>query len=224
MRPEDDAPLEPYREAIRRYGAGFEALLWNSVASQEARFAQLALEVDLTTGVLADMGCGRADLVGYLDREGVARGAYIGVEAIAQLAETARSQLQVSGVTDASIIEADFAGDRGLIGRLVRTRGVRTVYFSGSLNTFDPAIALEILGEAWEAIADAPGGTLVFNFLSSSRPASDRDRPARRWDTPSMLSWALDRTPFVVFRQGYLADNDATIVMRSPRAPEPDGA
>lgn len=213
--------LKPYRDAVDTLGVGFDALLWRSPEAQRARFEVARRIAKLRGRVVADLGCGRGDFLHHLRAKGHAPSLYVGVEGIAELGEAARADLAPEGLTPASpaeVILGDFVHDASLPDRLVAERGVSVFALSGSLNTLDQPDAVGVLGRLFDALAPVPGGVLVFNFLSSHNLAgrTTADPPARRFDTPSMVAWALSRTPLVRFRNDYLAGHDATIAMRVP--------
>ena len=221
---ESDAPsyLRPYQEAVAQHGPRFESLLWRNRDFQRTRFAVLVDAVDLTGRVVADMGCGNADLAEFLATHHVPLKRYIGVEGVPALAESSRSRIAALGVAG-DIVEADFAA-ADLFTTLHAEHGVDVVMFSGSLNTFEQASALGVLDRAWSALAcdnPADGGALVFNFLSTDGPkppSNDPTDPARRFDPGQMLAWARTKTPRVVFRQDYLDGHDAMIALLPPTA------
>lgn len=205
--------LEPYRRAVERMGPRFEALLWNSPATQAARFAAMADSVELMGRIVADLGCGRADLLGWLHAEGIQYGRYIGVDAIPELLEASRAKAADEMLPEAVFVKADFVSEPDIFKRLTVEHQADVLLFSGSLNTLDEDLALEVLGRAWEGVSRMQGGVLAFNFLSSCREGMEG--PAKRFDVHKVFRWALERTPLVVFRQDYLADHDATVVMRA---------
>ena len=209
--------LEPYRLAVEHGGPGFESLLWNSKAGQEARFRVVRDTVDLTGRVVADLGCGRADFAAHLHHTGVEYGRYVGVEALPDLLAFCRDRAAKEPLPECIWLEGDFVSDHGLFKALVRTHGVDTLVFSGSLNTLEQPSALDVLGRAWDAISPVRDGALVYNFLSSMtrRGPHEDTGPAKRYDTPAMIGWALDRADSVALRQDYLGAHDATIVMRT---------
>lgn len=206
--------LEPYRKAVADGGATFESLLWKNRDYQQLRFAVFADSIDLTGRVVADMGCGRADLAVWLHAQGIEFGGYVGVEGVAELAAAAREEIAQHGIDSCEIVEADFAADSELAASLVRSRGVDTILFSGSLNTFDEDDAIAVLERTFAALSR--GGVLAFNFLSDQRrEPRAATGPANRFDTVRLTAWALKQTESVVLRHDYLRDHDATIVMRS---------
>jgi len=213
-----DSPyLEPYREAVELRGSGFEALLWRSREFQERRFQTIVEMAPPSGRVCADLGCGRADLLSWMEREGVSRGRYVGVEGIPELARYCRARIADEKLADAEIIDADFAGDAGVFESLVRDRGVDMMVFSGSLNTFDEKHALRVLDRAWAAFESRTGSVLVFNFLSTFHPpgANPKPRPAHRFNPVRMLDWSLRRTRLTRLCHDYLGGHDATIAMQT---------
>lgn len=206
--------LDPYRKAVAGFGASFEALLWNSREAQRARFAAIIDTVDPAGRIIADMGCGRADLLAMMAREAIPYAGYVGVEAIDELLEFSRQRAGQEHFEEAEFIAGDFASDPGLFDRLVAELSVDTLVFSGSLNTFGPELAEQTLTRAWQALAQTPGGVLAFNFLSDRHTVPAPTGPARRFDTLGMIRWAFERTPIVAVRHDYLASHDCLIVMR----------
>lgn len=150
--------LAPYLDAAAEYGAGFGALLWASPKTQRARFEAIHGAIDLDGRSILDAGCGRADFLDYLLRQGVRPAEYQGIEAIEPLACAA----EMRGWPAAQIIRADFVRDPGCL-----FTGSEVVIFSGSLNTLDDREFYSTLGHAFHAASDA----LVFNFLSSNHLA-----------------------------------------------------
>ena len=224
--------LEPYKQAVRTGGTGFESLLWRSRAFQETRFkvlcevaaAGLSSETEpaslkaLDGRVVADMGCGRADMLAWLVAHRVDHRRYFGVEAITDLAEACRERIKAESLPEAEIIESDFASDTGIFGSLVRNRGVELFFFSGSLNTFEQDRAQFVIERAWAAVHEAGEGGVggvVFNFLSDlvRDPPSEDTGPARRFDTMAMLQFAASLSGRVSLRHDYLQGHDATIGM-----------
>ncbi|MEL6498903.1 MAG: hypothetical protein AAF937_11315 [Planctomycetota bacterium] len=217
--------LEPYRRAVDEMGPGFEALLWRSRDFQQVRFRVLIETAAagltpfdskttanaLKNRVIADLGCGRADMLAWLDEHRVPFGRYIGVEAIPELVNA--STTRTSGRDDAEIIEADFAGDDDLFLSLVRSHSAEVFLFSGSLNTFEQPAALAVVERAFDAIRNQPAGAVVFNFLSSLMPNAPADDtgPAHRFDTHAVAAFAASLSSAYTVRHDYLRGHDATI-------------
>lgn len=220
-RPDAESPyLEPYREAVEAHGTGFGSLLWHSREYQSVRFATIAQMADPFGRVVADLGCGRADLLAWLHGEKIEYGRYVGVEGIAELVRFCRARAIDEKLPDAEFLELDFAADPDVFTTLVTSHKVELIVFSGSLNTFDEAHATAVLDRAWKAISTVRDGVLVFNFLSTRHPpgVNADPRPAHRFDPIRLLEWALDRTRLTQLRHDYLQGHDATIAMRSVQA------
>lgn len=216
--------LDPYRDAVDSGGPSFEALLWRNREFQLARFRVLIeaaaaglspLWKEVTAGalaskVIADLGCGRADLLTWLRTQRVLFGRYIGVEAIPEFAEASRA---ITSAADSLVVEADFADDPDLFAALVRSHGTEVFLFSGSLNTFEQADAQRVIERAFRAVEHLPAGAVVFNFLSSLSPnaGTDNTGPAKRFDTHELTAFAASLSPAFMLRHDYLRGHDATI-------------
>jgi SAM-dependent methyltransferase len=201
-KPDDPIPfyLYPYHEARQQGAKGFDALLWASREGQRIRFEVIARSCPLTGRKLLDVGCGRADLLGYLLESGIAPAHYTGMEMIPASARAARRKRYER----CTIVAADF------VRQPERLRvGADVVIFSGTLNTLSRPQFYGALRAAWEAA----GEWLVFNFLSS-----------RAWCGENWLSWhrrssvlefcrSLGGEP--TFEEGYL-EGDCTIAVRRP--------
>jgi SAM-dependent methyltransferase len=217
---EGDRPyLDPYLKAAEDFGPGFEALLWQSPKAQRLRFRAIAQMAPVEGRVLADIGCGNADLLTDLHRRGRAPAGYLGVDAVPATLAHARAQVRDAGIGHARFFGDDFVRDEGLAERLVAREGADTVVFCGSLNTLPQPEAVAILARFWGALRAKPDGALVFNFLSDrhDRARTPAAPPAVRFDAVDMVHWALDQTPLVTFRHDYLGGHDATVCMRVGR-------
>lgn len=199
-----DAYLDPYREAVDRFGATFDATLWNSREFQRLRFEVLRGLVDLEGLTLLDAGCGLGDLCEHLHERNVQLARYVGVDGVPEIVSAAQQR----GLPRAEFHCRDFVADD----EALRLGEPDIIFFSGSLNTLPEETARRVAQRAWEAARRG----IVFNFLSSRASAPWRERdtgPARRFDTLDWLDWALGATSQVQFRQDYLAGHDATIGM-----------
>jgi hypothetical protein len=206
--------LAPYARAVAAHGTGFGALLICDRQWQEARFAVFANAIGLHGRRVADLGSGRADLLAWLAREGVACGSYVAVEAVPELHHYAIARHQQEDL--AKFVFADFVRDTELFPRLIDEYQLDVLLFSGSLNTLAEADALAVLERAWVALAGKPGAVLGFNFLAGGDAWSRPQTGLPRRDTRRWFAWACDRTPLVIFCQHYLGAHDATIVMIQP--------
>ena len=214
------AHLKPYKEAVQRFGACFEATLWASEKHQRTRFEVLVDECPFAGVSVLDAGCARAELMAYLGERGISPRLYAGIEGVHELANAARERLKHCAIPSV-VVEGDFVADAGLLARVAKAAGAAgdaegradVVVFSGSLNTLKTEAAIRVLDRAWPVARRA----LVFNFLSDC--CTDEIRggdtgPAHRFDTVRVLAWALTRTTRVRFRQDYFpGGHDATVVM-----------
>ncbi|MEM1072482.1 MAG: hypothetical protein AAGB48_02035 [Planctomycetota bacterium] len=230
-------PLEPYRRAVEASGPGFDALLWRNKAYQEIRFkvllevaatglagpTELGTILRLEGRTVIDIGCGVADLAGWIRSIGLEVGGYIGVEGVPELAAASRARMPGLGFQRDAVIEADFAQDDALFDRLAASSPGCVFVFSGSLNTFEVAGATGVIERAHRAVlrsvdangsgrADRSGG-VVFNFLSAGlgAPENSDTGPAHRFDALEMLRHFADAGTRSIFRRDYLGAHDATI-------------
>jgi len=204
----DPAYLRPYREAVQSFGASsFEATLWNSREKQVRRFEVIAEMVNLHGRVVLDAGCGVGDFAAFMNEREIQYARYIGLEALEPVAVEARKR----GIDEASFEVVDFARDVRAFEQFKSAPGVDVIVFSGSLNTLDEFLVMQVLERAWAAAKEM----LVFNFLSTRHAGSagQSAEPARRFDPIRMLDWALEKTARVQFRQEYFDGHDATVGM-----------
>ncbi len=201
--------LKPYLTAAERYGAGFGTLLWASPKTQAVRFDAL---VRAATGAalrgrrVLDVGCGRADLLDHLRRRRVVPGAYLGIEAVADLADAAGRK------GDAAIVRGDFVREP----QLMREAAADVVLISGSLNTMDAGSFYRCVAAAF----DAAGDVLAFNFLASPALAAS---PHLTWHRPAdVRAFAATLSDRVAFWDDYLA-GDATVSLRKNDEPRRHG-
>jgi SAM-dependent methyltransferase len=196
--------LQPYLNAAERHGAGFGALLWASPETQATRFDAIERLGRLQGKSVLDVGCGRADLLGYLLGRGVRPAEYTGIEAVAELASAAVGNCAGARVP-ARIIRADFLREP-----LRLFVGADVVVFSGSLNTVDDGPFYDTVRRAFEATAD----TVVFNFLCSPYLAGAE---YLRWRRPSdVLGYCWQLTRDVRTLEDYL-QGDFTVAIRANR-------
>jgi SAM-dependent methyltransferase len=200
----DKAYLQPYREAVERYGAGFQATLWNSPDAQALRFDVMIGLVDLEGRAVLDVGCGHGDFAARLIERRVSFARFVGVDAVTEMVEAARARR----LERCEFICGDAVADPAVLG----SGEPDFVCISGTLNTMEEQTARRLVGSAFAAASRA----VVFNFLSSlDHPRfADRDpAPARRFDPLHWLDFALGLSTRVTFTQAYLDGHDATILV-----------
>src|SRR6188474_1262466 len=110
---------EVYDEKIERYGCTAPAVGWNSVESQEMRFAQLLKVVDRSVSFsINDYGCGYGALADYL-RKGGYSFRYCGFDVSSQMIKNAKERhanhCEVSFVgSESSLAVADYTIGSGI--------------------------------------------------------------------------------------------------------------
>ncbi len=204
--PAEKAYLQPYSEAVKQFGAGFEATLWNSRAAQTLRFDVMIDLSGLERARVLDIGCGPGDLAARLLERAVPIAGYVGIDAMPQMVEAA-AQRDLPGCR---FVVGDAVADPGLLA----TGEPDYVCISGTLNTMDDGTARTLVADAFAAARQG----VVFNFLSTRhhpRFAGVDTGPARRRDPVRWLDFALGLSNRVVFTQAYLDGHDATILIRS---------
>lgn len=204
--PEEDI-LRPYREAVDRHGAGFEATLWGSREAQQRRFEVMMDLAGFAGCAIMDVGCGAGDLAGALLERGVPFTRYVGVDALPEMVGAARARRLARCVFEVRDVVADPEALRD-----VARGAIDWACLSGTLNTMDEATARGVVRAAFEVAAQG----VIFNFLSDRHHPrwADHDlEPARRFDTVGWLDWALGLSSRVAFTQAYLDGHDATIAI-----------
>jgi len=200
-----DQYLSPYREAIQRFGPGFEATLWHKRESQVLRFDVMIDLVDFTGCAVVDAGCGQGDFARHLLDRDVPFARYVGIDAIDEMVQ----QAQLRDLPQCRFVTGDFVRDVSVIAAAQPDY----VCLSGTLNTMDDDMARRLIRGAYDAAAQG----VVFNYLSDRPHARFRGRdltPARRFDTMAWLDWAFELSSRVAFTQEYLDGHDATILIR----------
>jgi SAM-dependent methyltransferase len=189
--------LEPYAAAARRYGAGFESLLWASPRTQAARFDAIVRLADLRRKRVLDVGCGRGDLLDFLLGREIRPAEYVGLEGVEALAEAARKK-ERPGV---QIVRGDFVAEPQRL-----FVGAQWIVFSGSLNTMEADAFYATLRRAYEAASMG----VVFNFLASPALAG---ASYLRWHRVSEVEGFAGTVAGAVRRVDDYLDGDCTVGM-----------
>ena len=204
----DPDPLEPYRDAEKVFGSGFETTLWASERTQRLRFDVLIGLIgpeSIQGKVLIDLGCGDGALAAHLAEVGLKPRRYIGVDGL--LAQVRAGEERGYEWTD--FVCTDLLTSAGSLGRF----GADVALLSGTLNTMNDAQSRALVAQAFDCVRDG----LAFNFLSD-RPTQTRvgasTGPAIRQDVVSWIDYALGLTPLVAFRQDHLEGHDGAIMLR----------
>lgn len=196
-------PLQPYREAVRDHGAGFEATLWGSPRTQRLRFEVMAemLGVDALQGTnVLDLGCGDGAFAHWLAETGVVARVH-GFDAVPEMIHLAQQRSMKGATFEVVDLRHDWperACDWGIV--------------SGTLNTMDDALVATVLDHAWRVSKLG----LVFNFLGDAPAPHWNDKPlgpSIRRSVSSMHDWAQRLASRVEMRSDYLDGHDVTIAM-----------
>jgi len=197
--------LQPYQDAVHKYGGTFDATLWISKEGQRARFDVMRNFVDFEHCSILDVGCGIGDFAQFLVDHHVEFESFLGIDAMDKMIETA---------TNRSIPNATFSAV-DVVTSLDQLQEADWVTCSGTLNAMGEELAIKVI----DALYDHCTVGLAFNFLSNRSgrdPASECLEPASRFNTLELLQHVLRKTPLVSFTQSYLGGHDATIVIRKP--------
>jgi hypothetical protein len=198
--------LVPYLRAAAVHGAGFGSLLWANPGTQAARFDALTRLWDFKGESVLDAGCGRADFLEFLIDRAILPADYIGIEAVAELAQAAEGRLAQSAVPS-TVLRADFVREPARL-----FVGADVIAFSGSLNTLTDDEFYRAVRFAWEAAASG----VVFNFLDSPELAGASYLAwRRRADVRDFAIRLTGGRASVEVRNDYLA-GDCTISLRKP--------
>jgi SAM-dependent methyltransferase len=182
--------LLPYIDAAQRHRGGFRSLLWATRQTQATRFEALCRLENPRGRALADVGCGRADLLDFCIGRGMAPAHYTGIEALPELLAAAREKAHPS----ATIVAADFV-------RQPRCMfvGAELIFISGSLNTLEDPPFYATLRRAF----DACGKAVVFNFLETDELAGAE---YLRWrERNDVLAFAKSLSRDVRVRDRYIS-------------------
>jgi SAM-dependent methyltransferase len=196
--------LRPYREAVARYGAGFEATLWGTREGQQRRFDVMIDFAGFEGCTILDAGCGPGDFAVRLQERRVAFARYVGIDALAEMIDHARQR---------GLIRCEFHAMNVLDPAALTLCPADFICFSGTLNTMEQATAQALVQRAFEAAARG----VVFNFLSTRHHSCWGGRDlgaAHRFDPVDWLNWSLTLSSRVSFTQDYLDGHDATIMIR----------
>jgi len=88
----DSETCSRYNDRLKQYGPNAKALGWLRVSYQRQRFAELVRHIDFSNRSIIDIGCGFADLVGFLRQLGIRFRSYIGIDINPKLIEIAKSR------------------------------------------------------------------------------------------------------------------------------------
>jgi len=159
--------LKHYEPHIGTGRDNFEVQDWASARSQEARFAVLVRNVDLSGKTLLDVGCGLGDLLTYLNSLNM-RVDYTGIDISKKMILAARAMHEGNRFIWADLFDpAPSAGKAELSGKEF------DVVFSSGMFNLNLGNNREFLPPAVARLRDFAREYLVFNLLHSRTPYQD---------------------------------------------------
>jgi cyclopropane fatty-acyl-phospholipid synthase-like methyltransferase len=191
-----DEQIPYYRDLAEKHGNSRGVAGWGSSMSQSQRFEVLCRDFHLAGSAMLDVGCGRGDLLSYLEKTGRAPAQYCGVELLPEIAKYARD---------------NHAGATVLVGDL---SGVDAppVDYAVSSGMFNLMIAnhdewmKRTLARMWSLARHG----VAFNVISERAP---EHRAGQYYAKPDYwLAWCQSLTPYVVLRHDY-AIHDMTFFL-----------
>jgi len=157
--------------------------------------------VDPVGKTVLDLGCGKADLLDFLNARGAAPDRYVGLEGVRELADAAEGKQ----LPNSRVIVADFVREPK---RMQVNADV--IFCSGALNTLTHDEFYPAIHNAFRAAREA----LVFNFLSSPLLAGVS---YLYWHgTREVTKFARSLTRRIEKAEGYL-EGDCTIALWKDR-------
>lgn len=191
--------IDIYSELVKRYGVDPRALDWGSRTSQEVRFDVLTQIGSLDGATVLDVGCGLADLFGYLKRKGISVD-YTGFDLVPEMIEHAHQRfphahLEVRDLMDETELSARFD--------FVIASGIFT------FRTVNPTGYLEAIVRRMFALC-----RLGVAFNTQSVKASQHDLGQFYADPAQVLTMCLEITPRAVIRHDYLEHDFAVYLYK----------
>ncbi|MBI5722703.1 MAG: class I SAM-dependent methyltransferase [Planctomycetes bacterium] len=156
-----------YTPLIKKSGQNYQKLDWASQQSQQIRFEILAKHVPLTGASLLDVGCGLADLYGFLQSRGI-DAHYTGVDILQEMLDHARRQHP-----QARLVLADIFSDGDSHRDALGPGRFDVVFCSGAFN-LEMGNNDDFTPRAVRRLYDLAGRHLVFNLLNARAPGSDK--------------------------------------------------
>jgi len=187
-----------FNSQARRHGDSVKSLAWESEFTQRIRFFVLADIAPLNKMRILDVGCGKADMHTFFDKEGVPV-EYYGVDCSPEMVKLARKihpGIRIfyrDFLNDAYYPEIDYA------------------FASGIANVLTPNNSEYMETLIKKMFALAKKGAAV-NMLSSYAPGSKKNTGMYFYSPEYMLAFALKLTPKVGLRHDYLL-NDFTLYL-----------
>jgi SAM-dependent methyltransferase len=183
---------------------GPNAVGWGSRASQEKRFAVLADVGPLEGARILDVGCGTADLFGFLQRRGL-HVDYTGYELTPAMAAAARQRYP-----EARVELVDLMAQPEPLQERFDYVMVSGMFY---LRQREPMAYVEAMVRRMIALCTRG---VAFNLLSARAALGEQDHPGEFYADPGrVLTLCLEITPWVVLRHDYMPHDFTTYLYKN---------
>ncbi|MNS45198.1 Mg-protoporphyrin IX methyl transferase [compost metagenome] len=203
----DAQTIRRYRERFHAFGEDHRTLGWGSREQQVYRFNQLMASTAFERRSVLDIGCGFADLLGHLTREGQQIASYTGVDINPDFVDVARAKYPEAEFITGSPRDLDpETASRDVVVML----GLLN-FRQSNLSNLDYAHAM--IGQAFSLCREA----LVVDMLSAYRtPDYPEEDFVYYYEPTEMLKLAFSLTPFVTLLHDYqpIPQQEFLIVLR----------
>jgi SAM-dependent methyltransferase len=188
------AAIDRYVARFRRFGPDPRSLGWDNQANQWIRFRAVTELVDLRSRRVLDIGCGFADLYGFLREGGVEPASYLGVDINSVLLEVAASRFPQGRYERRNILLEPFREPVADVGVMLGLLNFRLQ----EMDNYD--YASEMIRAALSATREG----LVVDFLSARRaPGYPEETAVFYYEPERMLQLGLSIAPAVVLKHDY---------------------
>ncbi|MFC1557056.1 class I SAM-dependent methyltransferase [candidate division KSB1 bacterium] len=191
-----------FSRQVRQFGDHVHSLAWESDYTQKSRFWVLSEIAPLDTMRVLDVGCGKADLYEFFQKQGISVD-YFGIDLTRELVDLALKKYPDLNLfyrdflEDEYFPEVDYALSSGVA-------NVRTKNNQGYME----AIIKKMFSIAQKGVA--------VNMLSCHTPEKQRDSIIYLYSPEQMFKFAMKLTPHVILRHDYLP-NDFTLYLYKNR-------
>jgi SAM-dependent methyltransferase len=188
------AAIDRYAARFHRFGPDPRSLGWDSRGHQWIRFRAVTELVDLRARRVLDIGCGFADLYGFLREAGVEPASYLGVDINPVLLEVAASRFPQGRYERRNILLEPYQEPVADVGVMLGLLNFRLQ----EMDNYD--YAGEMIRAAFAATRDG----LVVDFLSARRtPGYPEEAAVFYFEPERMLEIGFSITPAVVLKHDY---------------------
>lgn len=198
---------ERYSERLKKFGNDPRTLGWDSQESQRVRFARVLESVALEGRSLLDIGCGLADLLGFIREQGAELSAYTGWDINPDLIQACQERFPESAFEVRNLmLDAEAASPFDVVTMF----GVLNFRFREFENE---TFARQMIGKAFALCNEA----LVVDMLSDLRdPSYPSEEFVYYYSPAAILEFAFSLTPHVTLRHDYasIPQREFTLILR----------